>query len=104
MRTPYLPLFGLLAALAGCDTPPEPEPAATPFGEAVRKNILVQAVNPEGAPPPAVEPGLDGDRALLAIDRYKAGKVIQPEGIETTDTFGGGSGGGGGGGGSGGGG
>ena len=61
----------------------------------MRKNILVQAVNPEGAPPPAVEPGFDGDRALLAIDRYKTGKVIQPEGIETTDTFGGSSGGGG---------
>lgn len=100
MRMPHLPLLGLLAALAGCDTPPTPDPVAEPFGEAVRKNILVQAVNPEGTPPPAIAPGFDGDRALLAIDRYKTGKVIQPEGIETTDTFGSGSGGGGGAGGS----
>ena len=96
MRTLQLPLFGLVLALAGCDTPPTPDPVQPPFGEAVRRNILTQAVNPEGAPPPLVEPGFDGDRALLAIDRYKADKVKQPEGIETTDTFGGSSGGGGG--------
>jgi hypothetical protein len=99
MRMLSLSLLGLVAALAACNKPPEPEPTATPFGEAVRRNILTQAVNPEGAPPPLVEPGFDGDRALLAIDRYKADKVKQPEGIETTDTFGGSSGGGGDGGG-----
>jgi hypothetical protein len=103
MRTPLLAVCGL--ALAACATPPGPNDPG--FGEAPRRNILIQAVNPEGAPPLAFDPGFDGDRALIAIDRYKADKVKRPEGIETTTVGGGGgggsgSGGGGGGGGSGG--
>ncbi len=95
MRTLRVALLAPALALAACDTPPEPDPVGTPFGEAVRRNILTQAVNPE-APAPVGAAAFDGDRALLAIDRYKADKVKQPEGIDTTDTFtGSGSGGGG---------
>ncbi|HEX6011249.1 MAG TPA: hypothetical protein VFY87_05460 [Geminicoccaceae bacterium] len=99
MRTPTLlaAACGLAALVASCATPPEPN--APSFGEAPRRNILIQAVNPEGAPPLAFDPGFDGDRALIAIDRYKADKVKRPEGIETTTVGGGSSGGGGGGGG-----
>ena len=36
LRMLRVALVGLIAALAGCDTPPVPEATATPFGEAVR--------------------------------------------------------------------
>lgn len=86
-----LPALALTVA-AGC-TPPTPEPIATPFGEAVRKNIIVQVVNPEGPPPLAQDPGFDGSRAALMQRRYQADKVEEPRELTTSTVILGGGGG-----------
>lgn len=71
-----------LAALAACETYDPPTSAVT-FGEAVQRNVAVQLVNPE-APADLDPAAFDGDRAALAIGRYKAGEVKEPEELSTS--------------------
>ena len=75
----------LLAACQGLGPSSSPET----FGEAVRRNVEVQLVNP-AAPVEADPQAFDGDRAALAIGRYKANEVEEPEELGTTDVGGGG--------------
>ena len=65
-------------ALAGCENPPQ-KPVVTlnpGFGDAVRHNMAVQMVNPDGSqdfsPPP-----MDGARAVEAIERYRTGRTTK---------------------------
>lgn len=79
-----LPLLaGLLIPLGGCT------PIDATLGGAVRQNVAVQVVNPQ----PAVTSGWDtsGDRAALAMKRYRTGTVIEPHGITTTSGIQGGA-------------
>ena len=75
--------FGLAAILAACQTPPMEPESAEDFGNAVRHNIAVQTLDPEGAAIPA-EPSGDGNRAALAIGRYQTDQVKRPAGYSTS--------------------
>jgi type IV pilus biogenesis protein CpaD/CtpE len=65
-------------ALAACENPPQkPRLTLSPgFGDAVRHNMAVQIVNPDGSqdfnPPP-----MDGARADDAVERYRAGRTVK---------------------------
>jgi hypothetical protein len=72
--------LGLAPAIAGCDEQIQRERAPTfgpAFGNAVQNNMAVQIINP--VPPVATAaPDYNGKRAESAIQRYRAGAVIQP--------------------------
>lgn len=93
-----IPMISLLAA--GCSTVGEPDyfvdQTQYVFGDAVRKNIAAQTVNPD-AGEGSVE--TSAVRAALAQQRYSEDQVEEPEGADTLSGTTGGSGGGGGGGG-----
>jgi len=71
-----LVMLGLGLGLAGC--PNTQEPINTGFGDAYYHNIALQVVNPQPANAGSGPTNLDGDRAHVAIERYKANKSIQP--------------------------
>jgi type IV pilus biogenesis protein CpaD/CtpE len=59
--------------LAGCENPAKPRPTLrADFGDAVRHNMAVQILNPEGNPD-FTPPPMDGARANDAVERYRAG-------------------------------
>ena len=72
--------LGLAPAIAGCEEQIQRERAPSfgpAFGNAVQNNLAVQIINP--VPPAAtVAPDYNGKRAESAIQRYRAGAVIQP--------------------------
>jgi uncharacterized membrane protein YgcG len=73
----------LLAACAGNDNDfkaDEGQPAAS-FGDAVKRDMAVQIVNPEAGHEPLT---MEGQRAALAQDRYVKGKVIKPADINSS--------------------
>ena len=92
--------LGLAPVIGGCEEQTQRERAPTfgpGFGNAVQNNMAVQIVNP--VPPVATAaPDFTGKRAETAIERYRAGTVIQPA-TSTISNIGSGGGGGGGGGG-----
>jgi type IV pilus biogenesis protein CpaD/CtpE len=65
-------------ALAACENPPQKSrlTLSPGFGDAVRHNMAVQIVNPDGSqdfnPPP-----MDGARADDAVERYRAGHTVK---------------------------
>ena len=62
-------------ALAACENPMEPKHTLSPaFGDAVRHNMAVQILNPEGNPD-LMPSDMNGQRAAEAIDRYETGKT-----------------------------
>lgn len=74
--------------LAGCDEFQEFDQyrarrdSITPYvGDSVRHNIAVQTIDPW--PPHARNNkiGLEGNRAVLAAERYRANKVLSPQGL-----------------------
>lgn len=75
-------IFKLLAlaslapiALAACENPTQPKHTLHPgFGDAVRHNMAVQIINPDGHPD-LTPPAMDGARAADAVERYRAGKT-----------------------------
>ena len=77
-------LAALAALLLGACQQLYPPTAAETFGEAVRRNVEVQLANPT-APVEAGPQTFDGDRAALAIGRYKADEVEEPEELGTTE-------------------
>jgi hypothetical protein len=97
----YLALLATAVApvIVGCDEQIRQERAPTfgpAFGNAVQNNMAVQIVNP--VPPVATAaPDYNGKRAETAIERYRAGTVIQPASTTIGPIGGGGTGGGGGG-------
>jgi type IV pilus biogenesis protein CpaD/CtpE len=72
--------LGLAPAIAGCEEQIQRERAPSfgpAFGNAVQNNMAVQIINP--VPPAATAaPDFNGKRAESAIERYRAGSVIQP--------------------------
>ncbi|MBN9587531.1 MAG: hypothetical protein BGN85_05640 [Alphaproteobacteria bacterium 64-11] len=72
-------LLPLLAACTSADF--EAEGALSPHaGEAVRRNIAAQLVNPQ-APTGAEAPAMNGERAALAQDAYAKDQVKKPENV-----------------------
>jgi hypothetical protein len=89
--------------LCGCSTTAPVGLNQAEFGNAVRQNAIVQAVNPAGsADSTPIE--LNAERAAAAQERYITDQVEPPRDISSTSIAGAGGGGGGGGGGAGGGG
>jgi len=62
--------------LAGCVDPHEP--LSPDFGNAVNANTAVQVVNPNLTPVIGAA-DTNGQRVGDAMDRYRTGKVIQPQ-------------------------
>jgi hypothetical protein len=83
-RRPSLAVAGLLLLLAGCATEAGYDPGMDSFGNAVRQNVVVQSIHPEGAPQPTTAGGMNAARGAIAYQRYQADKVKKPEGIGTT--------------------
>lgn len=60
------------------------------FGEAVKYNAAVQTINPDPLyPEGTAEPGAHGEKAALAVQRYREGEVKEVEMMETTTGGGG---------------
>jgi hypothetical protein len=84
--------FGLLLAgvtVAACG-PTVYQDSRTQFvgyGDAVRQNNAVMIVDPQPATAANVDLDFDGRKDSLAIERYRQGKVIPPEELETSDVL-----------------
>jgi type IV pilus biogenesis protein CpaD/CtpE len=66
-------------ALAACegDNPLQSKQVLHPsFGDAVRHNMAVQIINPDGHPDLSPPP-MDGVRAADAVKRYREGKTVE---------------------------
>lgn len=75
-------------ALAACQDPSKPRPVLhSSFGDAVRHNMAVQIINPEGDQN-FTPPGLDGDRAAIAVERYRTDKTEKVVEQRTSDVGG----------------
>jgi type IV pilus biogenesis protein CpaD/CtpE len=72
----------LCLGLAGC-VDDMAKPLSPTFGDAVRQNMARQIVNPEPAMPSEQDVAVDGNKAVLGVDAYKAGKVKTPVVIST---------------------
>ena len=55
------------------------------FGNAIRQNAAVQIVDPQPAGAANTTIDMDGRRALLAIERYRTGTVVEPTELSTTE-------------------
>jgi type IV pilus biogenesis protein CpaD/CtpE len=72
-------------ALAACENPAVPKQTLHPaFGDAVRHNMAVQILNPEGHPDLSPPP-MDGTRAAGAVERYRTGKTEEVVEQRTSD-------------------
>jgi type IV pilus biogenesis protein CpaD/CtpE len=60
------------------------EPLQSGFGDAYHHNIAVQVINPQPENAGSGAPNLDGDRAGLAIERYKSAKTLEPVVVTTS--------------------
>lgn len=83
----YRPVLGvglalLCLGLAGC-VDDMSKPLSPTFGDAVRQNMARQIVNPEPPMPSEQDVAVDGNKAVLGVDAYKAGKVKPPVVIST---------------------
>lgn len=76
-------------ALAACQDPSKPRPVLhSSFGDAVRHNMAVQIVNPEGNQD-FNPPDMDGDRAAIAVTRYRTDQTERVTEQRTSDVGGG---------------
>ena len=73
-------------ALMGCaERYDKPKQTLSPsFGNAVRHNMAVQIINPEGHPDLSPS-AMDGARADEAVTRYREGKTKEVKVFTTTD-------------------
>ena len=77
-----------LAFAAGCDKQ-EYISVGPGFGDAVVNNAALQIVDP--MPPEITEPPvMDGERAALAMEKYKGNQVVKPKAQTTGGPLGGG--------------
>ena len=75
----------LVASLSGCGGYYQ---SGTPFtgqGNSVRQNAAVTIIDPQPAGAANTNIDMDGQRALVAIERYHTGTEIQPEELRTTE-------------------
>jgi len=75
-----LSAVALLAALSACGGPQYLRPG---LGDAVQRNMASHIVDPEPDKETTPAP-MEGSRAALAVERYKAGKVIKPKSVKIT--------------------
>ncbi len=73
-----LPLV-LLLAVSACVENRNIPPLGKDFGNSTTHNLSQHIINPEPVTAGYGAPALHGARAKGAIDRYKAGTVIQPD-------------------------
>ncbi len=82
-------LLALATALAGCSDLylDRRETVALGADDAVASNRIVQTIDPW--PPAAANRRyvFDGDKMRSAAQRYRTGKIIQPKGLATTDSW-----------------
>ncbi|MHA6334644.1 hypothetical protein ACXYL9_13310 [Qipengyuania sp. CAU 1752] len=72
-----------LLALGGCTQSVLNQPGDAQFGEANRQTMMAQVIDPE---PVYAEPATSsGEVAQAAVQRYRDGKVKQPDSIRTTN-------------------
>ncbi|HEX6978893.1 MAG TPA: hypothetical protein VF342_06300 [Alphaproteobacteria bacterium] len=83
MRTLIVPVLAAAALAACAESPPYLSAADESFGNAVRHNMALQVVNPDPQPDPGPI-ALEGDRALIALERYRTDQVKQPRPLRTT--------------------
>lgn len=80
---------GAATSAGGCDDPDfeqyrgRRDSITSQHGDSVRQNIAVQTIDPWPKHARDTTIGLDGHRALLAAERYRANKVIPPKGLAT---------------------
>ncbi len=79
--------LALMVMLGGCEGtryayPYQPHPS---YGAVMAQNLETMVVDPEPAYAQAGAPDFHGKRALLAIDRYEKGTVIEPERLRVTE-------------------
>ncbi len=80
---------GAAMSAGGCDDPDfeqyrgRRDSITSQHGDSVRQNIAVQTIDPWPKHARDTSIGLDGHRALLAAERYRANKVIPPRGLAT---------------------
>jgi len=85
MRIAIFLTAGVFSLAACADTQ---APLNAGFGDAYKHNIAVQVVDPEPANAGSGAPALEGERARVAIDRYRGSKVLIPESTTTSQVGG----------------
>ncbi len=74
-----------LLPLAACTSIDEQEGTPAPhLGDAVKRNIVAQTINPNAGEEATGPQTTDGHRAALAQQRYATGKVIPPEDVSSS--------------------
>jgi type IV pilus biogenesis protein CpaD/CtpE len=82
MRTALLTVAAALGLVACSDTQ---APLNAGFGDAYYHNIAVQVIDPAPANAGSGPTDLEGERARIAIDRYRSSTTIVPEDTATSD-------------------
>ena len=73
-----------LPLLSACET--EPKATLAPnFGNAVTHNMAVQVIDPNPANAGSGAPDLEGERARVAIDRYRGAATLAPVTTTTSE-------------------
>ena len=77
--------LALAALLAGCENHLDyRDTVSLHAGEAVATNRALQTIDPWPAAARDTRIGGDGERARIAVERYKANKVLPPQGLGTS--------------------
>ena len=82
MRIAFLSVAVALGLTACADTQ---APLNAGFGDAYYHNIAVQVIDPVPANAGSGAPDLEGQRARIAIDRYRSSTTLVPEETTTSD-------------------
>jgi type IV pilus biogenesis protein CpaD/CtpE len=82
MRTAIFLMAGFFGLAACADTQ---APMNTGFGDAYHHNMAVQVIDPNPANAGSGAPALEGERARVAIDRYRGATTLKPVTTTTSD-------------------
>jgi type IV pilus biogenesis protein CpaD/CtpE len=82
MRTAIMTVAAFLGLTACADTQ---APLNAGFGDAYHHNMAVQVIDPNPANAGSGAPDLEGERARIAIDRYRGAATLIPEETTTSD-------------------
>jgi len=74
----------LIAAVAISACAQTNEPLNTGFGDSYYHNIALQVINPQPENAGSGAPNMDGERAGIAIERYKGAKTLEPVVVTTS--------------------
>jgi hypothetical protein len=89
IRIAALGVVAAASVLAGCSDIyyDRRETVASGAGDAVASNIAVQTVDPWPRNVGNTQISMNGDRAVLAAQRYRTNRVITPRGNSTSSTY-----------------